>query len=1083
MKTSPTSQNQFAPQMDKLTISDEEVAIRNENLEWRLKYETMEGNYQSKIKELNQIVEYLKEKNRNLEKISPAEDNSNLEIFAEYGVSPYSQNKNASTATEKQLQTAQNEILRLRKLVEFEKSKNNHSFQLVSDNELEKDKYSIIKKENEILKKLLDQKALELANAETSITTLQIELSKLKCSQKVSPQQLQMPQIKSEKDNAFDKSSNPIDNHFETYELIFTENMESISQLSNQRNRLIGLVRSYEQICRAEDSAISKLQEGVKTEKIQHIESETKQKVLRDLFHRVTSLVQMPDKQLLSSPTYDGKILEVIQNLLDDNDELNQLIRIQSNSTGSGMNSQSLSETFGSKCYSDANSLSIIEKPSSHSIEIRNDTTEVVLGQLKNAFDFLHSLLKSNTSFNKEEVISKCIEIEHFLNLQKTPPKSIASIFTNEETISEQMKTFLRIRSNTKKEVAKANGDLESIQKENDQMIKILYTLFKGVLSINSLLFDRNHNLEKANQILNNDIVKEIAIKEATIRKVNERLHFLGTKISTQIGQKENDNISLEDEIDKLCTENADLKEEIEKQTGIIDNLNLEIDKHLSEIEQTKYEHECDLHRVKGQMKRVQRICNQLKQKDETIIAQLRAELDEALETIKQGNRFETDLAEHKKKLSKYKEMKNELKTLHAQLKEEKQLAEQNQLKLNSAESQVRRLTNSIAEKDLLMKEMKEKLEKVKSAKKALKNENCLLNEKNQNELVQLRNRNDEIQKEMKTVFDELNDENDQLRNTITNMSKELVAAEEMKKETVQKVAQLSVQLANVKVQLKDCQAALKNSQNSSEQRVDAIKSYYDLELTKQKDEMEKCRKQFITIFSIENIDLNAHNSLTSYTVDSTNVPLNELVNTFVSFYEPQKIKDYEKCRQILKVKSSSSLFTSVKSLLKSYAECNRSLRNAKKEINRVTSNNDKLLSDFDEHKFRLLKDQTILKRIYSVYNLLKKNSPSANNSVDTYSLDYNQMMNEIQEVIYFNVINPNSVHFLLEILRAEKMIFANRRLNRLVFMESNHPKDNQHPEVVTIAPLTLTILFVLRISKLSGYSHLNIDLKKIEKK
>lgn len=205
------------------------------------------------------------------------------------------------------------------------------------------------------------------------------------------------------------------------------------------------------------------------------------------------------------------------------------------------------------------------------------DTNEILLGQLKNSMEFIRSFLKSK-NFNKDTIIEKCSEIDNFLKKQKPAPK-IVTLFTNEPSISEQMKTFIQIRNNanSKIESLSKSQNLDEIAGEYKEMIKILYNLFKAVLTVNSLLFENVKELAKMYQKVSSE-KDSLQIKNEMIEKnCDERLSYISSKLSTFLLKVESNSPStetqkqdekqspispdfIEEGIEKLCQQNIDLK-------------------------------------------------------------------------------------------------------------------------------------------------------------------------------------------------------------------------------------------------------------------------------------------------------------------------------------------------------------------------------------------------------------------------------------------------------------------------------------------------------------------------------------------
>lgn len=1103
------------------SVMESNLSLQQENKDLKRSLENLQKKYKTNISELEQTIDSLR--NQNLaqtefsfekaqeEKNNPINSTKHAQIIA--ANRPNNANKeNVESLLSRRLKSIEKENQRLQKLLADQKAK--EAIQIQNDKNIdsqdESKYFSQLKSENERLKKLIDQKDLELTKAETTIAEKELEIAKLTHLQNEKIESIPIENIQNS-----DINNQDIENALETFEHIFEDEIARISELSDQRNRLFDIIKKFEKISLLESSIKSKNEEELKAEQIKKIENEAKEKALENLFKRITTAIQIKNNNFDDLfddddeySSYEDKIIQLFQSIssqkeTNENSNSNQ---IQRNVTFSEHND--LSETD--------------ENDKSSSIENLNNA-DILLGQLKNSCDFIRSFLKSK-SFDQNSVIEKCAEIESFLKQQKPTPK-IVTLFTNEPSISEQMKTFIQIRNNSKQKIESLtsksksnNANLEEISNEYKEMIKILYNLFKAVLTVNSLLFENIQELAKMYQKVSSE-KDSLQIKNEMIEKnCEERLSYISSKLSNFLLKVKSNSPSaqttnqeeeskkpispdfIEEGIEKLCQQNIDLKMTLKEKNAQIKKMKQNTNKIVEtrKIDHTENnENRKKVAKLEQQLAKVNLKYKQMKEKDDELISQLKVELDEALVALKNGDRLEKELEEQKAKVTKMKEKKENYDKLHNQIRE--LTSENNELKsqLKAAETQIQRLTANVESSSSQIENLTEKVRKMKDKKNLLKKENEQLLNKNRTEIAELRDRNIKLENDMKNSFESLTTENNQLKEKIEQMTNEMQNIEELKNATAQKVAQANLKSKNANLQLLECQNALKVNKDVAEQQIYSMKTSFELDLKKLRDEIERCRKRFIYAFQIDNI--NIHKYLSKGINDVSQVPLFDLINAFISFYNPQKIIDYDKCLNFFKMnsneksdKSNLPLYGRCKSVMKNLSEMNNDLNSKKKELNHVSLEIDDLCHQLNQNKNDSNAYKALKKRLISLYTKMKKgqvpqNSPNSNDmrynlalncnaNFELDSKEFDKVLNEIEEMIYINFLKPGCLQFKLDLMRAEKLILSDERIRKLVSIESSGDVINNGQrnieKIRSLRPISIVILFARRVCELSGFSH-----------
>lgn len=1127
------------------------LSLQEENKYLKKELEKLQKKYKTNISELENTIDLLRN-----QKIPPKEFNFENPPIDRYDSNNIQSNQiqlsdnnseNPDSLLNQKLKNAEKEIQRLNKLLSEQKKRYAESLKDSADSKSkdtqnENKYFSLLKSENDRLKKLIDQKDLELTSAETTITELKLEVSKLSILQKEANEIIPIQDniIASEENNNLN-----IEASLETFEGIFEEEINRVSELSDQRNKLIDIIKKLEKVCSLEASIRRSNEEEMKKEQIRKIENGAKEKALENLFKQIKTTIQIKnnnyddllveDDQYMS---YDDKIIQLFKNITDQKENnINNDIKENSDDSSSKQQNNSISKrNIDFVNFDDLNE----QSENDNLVDIENlDNSEILLGQLKNSCNFIRSFLKSK-DFDSDAIIAKCSEIENYLKTQKPVPK-IVTLFTNEPSVSEQMKTFIQIHNNSKQKIellsqnskspqnskAKA-ANVEEITKEYNEMIKILYNLFKAVLTVNSLLFENSKELTNMYQKVSTE-KDTIQVKKEMVEKNNEeRLNYISSKLSPFFNvtlrnispssqnskkgqnqeeenstQKQISTVLIEEGIENLCQQNIDLKVALKEKNLLIKKLKQSTTKivETEKVDKTaQIEQKKKVAKLESQLSKVIVKYKQMKQKDDELISQLRNDLDEALEALKNGDRLEQELEEQKTKVTKMKEKKESYDKLYNQMKQ--LTSENNDLKLQvkAYESQVQRLTANVNSNLQENQKLTEKVNKIKDKKKKIKKENEELLNKNRTEISELRSRNAKLENDIKNSFDSLITENKELKEKVEQLTLDLQNINDLKSETSQKIAQANLQAKNARLQLIECQNALKMNKEVTEQQIFSMKSSFELELKKLNDEIDRCKKRFIYAFKIDNINIKQYIKIRpnyNRICDVEDMSLFELINTFISFYEPQKIYDYDKCCSLLKLneddqnsnnkndKMNSPLYGRCRSIMKNLCELNSTLNSRKKELNHCTLEIDDLshqlnLKNSDSNAYKVLK-----KRIISLYIKMKKGlGPQSGNSSKTtinynpnFELDskeFDKVLNEIEEAFYINFLKPKCLQFKLDLMRTEKMILTDDRINKLVMIESRSDNDERQKNINVVRsfrPISIVILFTRRVCELSGYS------------
>ena len=545
---------------------------------------------------------------------------------------------------------------------------------------------SFVAKQNDNLKKILDDKELEIEAAKTKINEMHIENENLK---------LQINQFQSlQTDGEINKQTNS--NVLAILENALNTETNNIKLLNEQRNNLFSLVLKLLDLSGEINKtpipkSTSDLKKGEKNE------NKVNETSIINLFRKINNIIGFHNDKETETDIMkmEDTICENIKRLYNKTIELDEKLP---NSAPSN-------------------------------IGIYND---LLLHQLKGAVDFIMSLSNSKR-FDKRTILEKCTDIDGFIQKISNPndiqnyknfPPSYPSVFNSSSNnyVRNQLECIFENVS---------DQDLKT-----KSPFKEFYTLFECVLTVNSLLFEKNneidehlHNVlalnekEEADKLryqkMYHDKILYLSSKISSHLQLNEILSYDNNNQQAQVFLKDNQNKyenSLEENIDILCDQNNLLNDKVKDLEFQNSELKKQFDSNL-DVKQLQIKI-IDLEsELRSQKSRVKRKAS----RDEKLIQSLKIELEKRNMYQQKNSLLENENKELKEKINKYKSLKNLNINLANKLKEAERKNQIFKLKQKELESSNQRIKRCYEESNLKLAEFKERTEKFERKKKSIK--------------------------------------------------------------------------------------------------------------------------------------------------------------------------------------------------------------------------------------------------------------------------------------------------------------------------------------------------------------------------
>ncbi|OHT01671.1 hypothetical protein TRFO_31458 [Tritrichomonas foetus] len=999
--------NKFEKSMDNLNKTKEIISISEVNVTLRRQIDELQNSYSSlqkksnnKILELEKKIDIINDENfrlkRENERLGLAKMTATNEVVY---LTHNFENKTDMTLIER-LQTTEKEILKLKKQLSDKKTNETAQTENLS--------FISLRKENERLNKLIDQKELEIVSAETTINEQKLQLEKLS-SQKVTIEPPTIKEIKVSKKiennetNEFildqtdvknDLNNDLIDEQtfnkaISVFENVFMNESNDFSFINDQKSRLNSIISKI-QLILTENNSPSPSDSLTSNEKNRNsVVNEDDFKIdIKDLSCKINSIIN--NTFIDESEDHDSSSSKISNH--DDEVEEHILKKIRN------VNSQLVS----------------LKEELTKSKENENN----ILSQLKNALDFIRSFSNSK-SFNLNEINERIKNIEEFLNNQN-PPINIPSLFNQKGSIQSKLNSIYQFVS-------------EDELKE--QPFKELFTIFEIILTVNSLLFEKNEEITHFyNKVLLEKEKAEIS-KDVNRRNNEDRINYLLEKVSSLL-KKEVISKSLEDNIEALCDQNEELKLQVHLLEANNKTLQETVDEIFSKDDKKRFQKK--INELITKYDKLKFKYQRMKSKDSDLIQKLKIELNNVLEQLEKSEIIERELQEQKLKIEKLKNKKESIESLSQKLNESELDKNEIKLKLTSAEGQIQRLTLAEETATTQIVELNAKVQSLREKNQKLKQENETLQNQNRNEISNLRQRNQKLEKDYKKNIDEVKHENDDLVHQNEKFKLELSKIEEIKREWQTKIAKANYAEKSLASQLEECQKALKLYREKADSHQNNQKTSYFQELNEKKAELTKCRERFINCFQIENCD---------------SKPLLEIINEFFHYYNPSQIKDYKDCCEVLSIQQNEKLSPIIHKLSCKLIDTRKSLKSKQIEINRLTFDLGSLSDSLQLFKAERKDHEQLKKWLNTLYVMMKRGVLPPN--------DFDQLKKEFEEAI-INISKPDNLLNKIDIMRMEKRILVDERLSKLINLKNV-------PKLGSIRPVSLVLIFSRKVLQMSG--------------
>ena len=945
---------------------------------------------------------------------------------------------------------------------------------------------SFVAKQNDNLKKILDDKELEIEAAKTKINEMHIENENLK---------LQINQLQSlQTDGEINKQTNS--NVLAILENALNTETNNIKLLNEQRNNLFSLVLKLLDLSgEINKTPIPKSTSDLKKE--EKNENKVNETSIINLFRKINNIIGFHNDKETETDIMkmEDTICENIKRLYNKTIELDEKLP---NSAPSN-------------------------------IGIYND---LLLHQLKGAVDFIMSLSNSKR-FDKRTILEKCTDIDGFIQKISNPndiqnyknfPPSYPSVFNSSSNnyVRNQLECIFENVS---------DQDLKT-----KSPFKEFYTLFECVLTVNSLLFEKNneidehlHNVlalnekEEADKLryqkMYHDKILYLSSKISSHLQLNEILSYDNNNQQAQVFLKDNQNKyenSLEENIDILCDQNNLLNDKVKDLEFQNSELKKQFDSNL-DVKQLQIKI-IDLEsELRSQKSRVKRKAS----RDEKLIQSLKIELEKRNMYQQKNSLLENENKELKEKINKYKSLKNLNINLANKLKEAERKNQIFKLKQKELESSNQRIKRCYEESNLKLAEFKERTEKFERKKNQLKLENEKLNIQMRTDIPQLKEQNNKLEQEYKNLLSEQNQKNFDLKIKNNLLEKQIEDINELKAKCHKEIAHANLEKKNAKLELLDSQNALQQYKTQFNERLEQMKNKHESQIKMYINEFEQC-KQILYNFLVD------HNN-ENYNHLNSNESIVSIVNQLIKLYNPKYIKDYQMCTSILsneneKYKQMKKIYNIQKSKLlinenttknnemknnecyplfvkltkftNEYEKTQKMLEVQTKEANKLHYEMQKNLNHSKTNEEDVIFYKNLLeklrKRLASLFLSLNKGKIIPPNDIEALII-------AIEEATYISKVKPDNAFMIIEILRTEKQILTNgyiqkvlNNMNRATSLKlSNQLKTENLTNIninclmlpnniqIHLRSLIYVALFSRRLAVISGNIHLQYVINK----
>lgn len=935
-------------------------------------------------------------------------------------------------------------------------------FQPMDDGQYEPDgntlsNYSNLKKELEKYKKIIKDQQIAAIAQNTKVREIKLRLDETTSKNKQLETEIQALKIDnknsirspSDKKNA---SNDNLESTISTFEELLKTNCDQLTSLFEARKNLVELCGKYQQCF---DKAESLYQDS--------------QDILSNLHKSILHLIppelqgELQKFQDQKNKQSSGEVPNKKETANSDNENIKQ--QEESNQI-----LQIVSALIEDRCYYSTASHYYSATNSQSTSGITN-CDDQILGHLENALYFIRTLSKSDYKENpiedielKELIENQCQQIETFL--QKNEPTKVASIFGDNGSIGDQLKTFYNIANrnnqNTKKSRTSTknsfgidgNSNFEEDEEENandDELfdlstlqpeVRSLFSLFTAAIEVNKILSDRNKVLEREYKKYrkgNKEMKYQKEQMKSELQSTGMAISDLKSKMERNLGHEITD---IDSGLDEFC-------EILSKTSDVIDIKDSETEKLKRSVLKLKKTNTSLSNQLKAKEKQISSLVKKLNEaRYEKESAQ--KELNDTIERTKREKENEQYAVAVKPREIQPKEDESELDfdkqdevrmSLTQQLQDSQ---EQNKMLQTQLAKITKEMDNYQASSDLntsTMSNYESHITGLKGKMKKLRQQKAKLESQLQSELEDVKKRNEQLDNSYARQVSNLNKELETVRSRYIEQ-KELTKDTQYKlEESYKNLAKAKVIQKKLETELKDARENFKLIQQQNELKIKALKMSYEKVNNDIKQKLSEITKKLKNAVNCESTIAN-----NDFSIDD----LADLVDLISEKYDFGLLKDAALCREKLNIGRRMPLSYAIDEIRLRIAELEKKLSNRDRERNELQKKYDKKVKDF-----KVLTDSYSYKES-SEWKRWAEKLYCTLNANDVCPINIEETKDAIERAIE-GIRRPASFDRKMNILKTEKKILNNPDIKALVDLKYTLP-------LKSIRPIILTILFVRKI-------------------